>query len=393
MKIRYMLLHAYGMGGTIRTVVHQANAMAQAGHEVEIVSVVRRRTKPQFDLDPRISLSALVDQRDGVASDSLARKVWRRARGKIVPYGEFAAEYFTERVEGAVMDYVSSLKDGVLVTTRPALNLISARRAPRSVIRVAQEHMNLAAYHQAVRDQIARHYDRFDAVAVLTETSRTEYRNLLSDTPIVRIPNAVPMTERGLSDHTNPVVIAAGRLVPQKGFDMLIDAFAAVSPDFPEWQLRIFGTGPSKDRLQERVDGHRLGGRMRLMGRSDRIHEELAQASVYALSSRIEGLPMAMIEAMGHGLALAAFDCPTGPADVLTPGQDGLLVPPRDVNALSEALRRLMGDAGLRRSLGAAAVETARRYTPEVVMPQWEKLFAALAAGEPIGSDDKPLRH
>lgn len=382
-----MLLHAYGMGGTIRTVVNQANAMAEAGHDVEIVSAVRRRTKPQFAIDARVRLSALVDQRDGVVSDSLARKVWRRARGKIVPYGEFAAEYFTERVEAAVMDYVSSLSDGILVTTRPALNLISARRGSRKVVRVAQEHMNLAAYHPAVREQIARHYGRFDVIAVLTETTRAEYRAVLDSTPVVRVPNAVHMEHRKHSDQSNPVVIAAGRLVPQKGFDLLIPAFAAVAAAFPEWTLRIFGTGPSQRRLQEGIDEHGMGGRIRLMGRSDRIHEELAQASIYALSSRIEGLPMAMIEAMGHALPIAAFDCPTGPADVLTHGKDGLLVPPRDVGGLGEALARLMGDPELRARLGAAAAETARGYTPEVVMPMWEELFTTLAARRPVPAE------
>ncbi|WP_043617720.1 glycosyltransferase family 4 protein [Nonomuraea candida] len=392
MKIRYMLLHAYGMGGTIRTVVNQANAMAEAGHDVEIVSVVRRRNDPQFAIDPRVRLSALVDQRDGVVPDSLARKVWRRARGKIVPYGEFAAEYFTQRVEGAVIDYVSGLRDGILVTTRPALNLISARRTPSSVIRVAQEHMNLASYHEAVREQIARHYGRFDAVAVLTETSRREYRKLLSGTPVVRIPNAVHMDERKHSEQSNPIVIAVGRLVPQKGFDMLIPAFAAIADEHPEWKLRIFGTGPSKERLQKRIDESGMGGRIRLMGRSNRIHEELAKASVYVLSSRIEGLPMAMIEAMGHALPIVAFDCPTGPADVLTPGKDGLLVPARNVPALSEALSRVMGDRELRVRLGATAAETAHGYTPQVVMPLWESLFTALSNGEPIADGARTAR-
>ncbi|MEW9550441.1 glycosyltransferase family 4 protein [Nonomuraea sp. NPDC050783] len=387
MRIRYVLLHAYGMGGTIRTVVNQANAMAEAGHDVEIVSVVRRRSKPQFAIDARVRLSTLVDQRDGVPADSLVRKVWRRARGKIVPYGEFAAEWFTERVEAAVMDYVSSLDDGILVTTRPALNLISARRGSRKVIRVAQEHMNLGAYHEAVREQIARHYGRFDAVAVLTETSRAEYHRILDGTPIVRIPNAVHMGHRKHSDQSNPIVVAAGRLVPQKGYDMLIPAFASVAGEHPEWKLRIFGTGPSQQRLQQRIDERGMGGRITLMGRSDRIHEELAQASIYALSSRIEGLPMAMIEAMGHALPVVAFDCPTGPADLLTPGRDGILVPPRDVEKLGEALGRLMGDRELRTRLGAAAAETAHDYTPEVVMPLWEELFTLLSSRRPIPAD------
>nr|BFE85013.1 hypothetical protein GCM10020093_076140 [Planobispora longispora] len=86
MKIRYMLLHAYGMGGTIRTVINQAGAMAEAGHEVEIVSVVRRRDRPRFPLDPRVTITALVDQREG-PPDSAVRRIRRALRGRIVPRG------------------------------------------------------------------------------------------------------------------------------------------------------------------------------------------------------------------------------------------------------------------------------------------------------------------
>ncbi|MFC7649456.1 hypothetical protein ACFQX6_60510 [Streptosporangium lutulentum] len=228
MKIRYMLLHAYGMGGTIRTVISQANAMAAAGHDVEIVSVVRRRGEPQFPVDGRVRLHALADQREGRRPDSVGRRIRRRLRGKIVPAGESAGSTFTERVERAVIDYVSALDDGVLVTTRPGLNLISARRTPKSVVRVAQEHMNLAAHPDSVRRQIARHYGRLDTVAVLTEADGKDYRNLLPDTPIVRIPNAVQVAEQPLSWQEDRLVVAAGRLVPQKGFDLLIPAFKQV---------------------------------------------------------------------------------------------------------------------------------------------------------------------
>ncbi|MEU8247705.1 glycosyltransferase family 4 protein [Nonomuraea sp. NPDC048916] len=383
MKIRYLLLHAYGLGGTIRTVFNQAGAMAALGHQVEIVSVIRRRNAPQFGLDSRVKIVTLVDQREGVLTDSLGRKVWRRLRGKMVPWGEFAAEYFTERVEKAVIDYVSGLGDGILVTTRPALNLISARRTPRGVIRVAQDHMNLAAYPEPVRKEIARHYGRFDAVVVLTKTNQREYRDLLPRTPIVRIPNAVHLAHE-TSRQTDPIVVTAGRLVRQKGYDLLIPAFAAAVRRHPGWQLRIFGSGPKKDTLASLVEEHGLADSVRLMGRTERLDQELAKASIYALSSRFEGLPMVMIEAMGHALPVAAFDCPTGPRDVLTPEVDGLLVPPEDVHGLAAALDRLMGDRALRLRIGAAAARTARNYAPDVVMPVWEDLFSELLAGEPI---------
>ncbi|WP_182902395.1 glycosyltransferase family 4 protein [Microbispora sp. H10830] len=391
MRIRYMLLHAYGMGGTIRTVVNQANAMATLGHEVEIVSVVRRREEPQFRLNPDVTLTTLVDQRTGVQADSLGRRVWRRLRGKIVPYGEFAAGYFTERVEKAVIDYVTSVDDGVLVTTRPALNLISARRASENVVRVAQEHMNLGTYPGPLREEIVRHYGGFDAVAVLTASDRREYEQALPGTRIVRIPNAVHSVNQTPSRQEHPVVVAAGRLVRQKGFDLLLPAFAQVVKEHPEWRLRVFGTGPRKAALRALIGEHGLSAHVTLMGRTNRLDDELARASVYALSSRFEGLPMVMIEAMTHALPIVAFDCPTGPGDVLTDGTDGVLVPCEDVDALAAAMNRLIADRDLRLRMGAAAAVTAREYAPENVMPLWENLFTELL-GAKTGSDARARR-
>ncbi|GGO23931.1 glycosyltransferase family 4 protein [Microbispora bryophytorum] len=378
MRIRYMLLHAYGMGGTIRTVVNQANAMAALGHEVEIVSVVRRREEPQFRLHPEVMLTTLVDQRSGVQADSLGRRVWRRLRGKIVPYGEFAAGYFTERVEKAVIDYVTSVDEGVLITTRPALNLISVRRASKNVVRVAQEHMNLGTYPGPLREELIRHYGGFDAVAVLTASDQREYEQALPGTRIVRIPNAVHSVNQAPSRQENPIVVAAGRLVKQKGFDLLLPAFAQVVKEHPEWRLRVFGTGPKKAALRALIGEHGLSAHVTLMGRTNRLDEELARASIYALSSRFEGLPMVMIEAMTHALPIVAFDCPTGPRDVLTDGTDGVLVPSGDVDAFAAALNRLIADRDLRLRMGAAAVATSGEYAPANVMPLWENLFTEL---------------
>ncbi|MBB5077459.1 glycosyltransferase family 4 protein [Nonomuraea endophytica] len=384
MKVRYLLLHAYGMGGTVRTVLGQAGALARLGHEVEVVSVVRRRDEPHFPFEPRLRVSTLVDQRDGIAADSTARKAWRRVRGKIVPLGEFAADYFTERVERSVIDYVAGVRGGVLVTTRPALSLIAARRGSRRVVRVAQEHMPLSAYREPVRAQILRHYARLDAIAVLTAASRDEYRTALPATPVVRIPNAVHTADTTAATQNNPVVIAAGRLVHQKGFDLLIPAFAQVSARHPEWKLRIYGTGPKHPQLTTLIRDHGLQTKTRLMGRTQNLDAKLAGASVFALSSRFEGLPMVMIEAMTHALPVVAFDCPTGPADVLTDGRDGLIITPGDVDAFAAALDRLMSDREERLRMGAAAARTAAGYAVEVVMPMWEDFFGELLSGEKI---------
>ncbi|MGW0843439.1 glycosyltransferase family 4 protein [Streptomyces sp. NPDC002787] len=385
--IRYLLLHAYGRGGTIRTVMNQANSLVAAGWSVEIVSAVRRRDDIQFPLDDRVAVSTVVDLREGAytpPSGLVAR--WRdRKRGELleaparhIPKGEFGYRYFNQYVEDRLIAYMRSLTDGILVTTRPALNFLSAEHATSGVLRVAQEHMNLGTHKPDVQRRIQETYPRFATVAVLTERDRDEYAELLPGTQVVRIPNAVHSLDQAPADPASRIAVAAGRLFPQKGFDMLIPAWAKLVETFPDWQLRIYGSGEKKSELRNLIEEHHLYNHVFLMGHTDRLDDELAKASFYVLSSRFEGLPMVMIEAMSHALPVVSFDCPTGPADVLTHGVDGLLVAPEDPDALADAMARLMADEALRADMGVAAVLTAASYGPDSVHHRWESLFTSL---------------
>lgn len=388
MKVRYLLLHAYGRGGTIRTVFNQANSLVAAGWDVEIVSAVRRRDTVQFPLDERVPVRTVVDLRESAAvvrEPGLAG--WWRSRrrdrlidrpAREIPRGEFGHRYFDRRLELALGDHLRSLTDGVLVTTRPALNFLAAEHATNGVVRVAQEHMNHGTHRPDVQRRIVETYERFDAVAVLTERDRAEYARLLPGARVVRIPNAVHSLDQTPSRHDAKIVVAAGRLFPQKGFDLLIPAWAKLVEAYPDWQLRIYGNGEKKAQLRALIEEHHLYNHVFLMGHTTRLDDELAKSSVYVLSSRFEGLPMVMIEAMSHALPVVSFDCPTGPADVLTHGVDGLLVPEQDPDALADALARLMGDAALRAEMGTAALLTAAAYGPDAVHPRWEALFTEL---------------
>ncbi|AXK37865.1 glycosyltransferase family 4 protein [Streptomyces armeniacus] len=397
MRIRYLLLHAFGTGGTIRTVMNQANSLVAAGHDIEIVSVLRHRDEVRFPLDPRVRVTALIDERTAEAGTRSggwkaalgARRdaILARTRPEHVPAGEFGVRYFNRYVEKVVAGYLREVTGDVLVSTRPALNILTARYAPRGLVRVAQEHMNLSVHRADVRKAIAEHYPQFDAVAVLTQRDRAEYAALLPRTRVVRIPNAVHSLEQRPADYDSKVVLAAGRLFPQKGFDLLLPAFRQVIERHPDWQLRIFGVGERKAELRALIEELHLYNHVFLMGHTSHLDDELAKASVYVLSSRFEGLPMVMIEAMAHALPVVGFDCPTGPSDVLTDGQEGILVPAEDTEALAGALSRLMGDRELREKLGTAALRTAQDYAPAEVHPQWESLFSELLTGRSGGSE------
>lgn len=172
-------------------------------------------------------------------------------------------------------------------------------------------------------------------------------------------------------------LMAMGRLVPEKQFDLLIDVFAEQAAAHPDWDLWIWGDGSLRDALQARIDALGLTARIHLPGRTSEPWEALSQASAFVLCSAVEGFPNVLLEAMALGLPCAAFDCPSGPREMSREGQDALLVPARDRAALGQALARLMGDATLRVALGARAAASVRdRYTLEAVLAQWDQLFA-----------------
>jgi glycosyltransferase involved in cell wall biosynthesis len=383
-----VVFNAYAMGGTIRTVVNQANALC-ADHDVEIASVYRHRATPGFQIDPRVHLVSLTNLRsDGTRWNARAGDParllgqTRRFRTRLPHRFDWRFGRWDPEVELRLLRYLRS-GEGILVTTRPGLNLLSARFAPRRLIRVGQDHMNLGTYKPHLRNAIVRTYPRLDAVTVLTERDKRDYDLALGGTGlrVERIPNGVPRAQHPPAELSAKALVAAGWLANQKGFDMLLDAFALVVARHPDWQLQIFGSGPDRDALAARIDRLGLAGRAHLRGVTPQLDQELVAASIFVLSSRFEGLPMVLLEAMTAGLPAVAFDCPTGPAEVIRHGVSGLLVPPQDVPALAAGICELIEDPARRRAMGAAAIEGAERYSITAVRQRWEELFAGLAAG------------
>jgi glycosyltransferase involved in cell wall biosynthesis len=279
-----------------------------------------------------------------------------------------------------VMQSLRSLRSDILVTTRAELHAVAARFAPADVTLVAQEHMHYFQRTQRVRHSVDEYMDRINALVVLTERDRDDYihESLWPPHKVSVIPNAARSSFLHPVEERERLIVAAGRLTRQKGFDRLIDAFAPVARSHPDWRLQIFGKGPDRRMLQNLINERGIADQVRLMGWADRIDQAFSKAAILALSSRYEGLPLVVIEAMTQGLPTVSFDCPTGPRELVKDGTTGVLVPNGDIDAFTRALNRLVNNAALRQSMGDAAREDARRYEMSTVGQQWDDLFGSL---------------
>jgi glycosyltransferase involved in cell wall biosynthesis len=191
------------------------------------------------------------------------------------------------------------------------------------------------------------------------------------------IPNPVAAPPRDTADL--PIreawILAAGRFTHEKGFDLLLHAFSAIAPTHPGWRLRIAGDGPLRDEWQGLAKTLGIADRVEWLGTRRDLPTLFARCGVFVLSSRFEGFPNVLCEAMAAGAPVVAFDCPSGPADIIRHHVDGLLVAREDAEQLSAALLSLVSDRALRAALGANARGITQRFSTGDVMRRWEAVL------------------
>ncbi|MBO9356461.1 glycosyltransferase [Bordetella petrii] len=270
-----------------------------------------------------------------------------------------------------------------MMTTASVLAVLAARGLPCYVIATEHTHppsQALSGLWQRLRRLT---YPRAARVVALTRGTADWLARHVPGSRLAVIPNPVhwPLSR------TEPVLapppaegrrrlLAVGRLHPDKGFDLLIQAYAQVAARHPDWDLVILGEGGERQRLQAQIDAAGLQARVAMPGRVGNVGDWYRDADLYVLSSRFEGLSNTLLESLASGLAAVCFDCDTGPREVVRDGVDGVLVRPNgDVPALAEALSRLMGDAAARQALAARAVEARERFSAQRVLGLWQELF------------------
>lgn len=336
-------------GGAERVIVQLANHWSK-DHEVTIMTTDREEV-PFFKLEEKVNRVAVLNGLSGSFLFSIPRKIlsiWRirTAIKKIKPDIVFA---FQEKNALYILMSLIGLKikKCVAVRNHPEFKKLSL---PFSWLRFF-------------------FYKRVSKIVVQTKSIEQWYKTR-GISNIVVIPN--PVVDGELNEAVDSrKIFACGRLVPQKGFDLLIQAFAQIAPQFQEWSLQILGDGPQRKALQSLAQENQLGDRVIFKGFVDNPSQLYEKGAVFVLTSEYEGFPNSLCEAMASGLAVVSFDCPSGPSDLITEGENGLLVSNGDVKQLQEKLRKLLAEDQLREKLSSQAILVREKMALKKIADQW----------------------
>lgn len=370
MKIVYNIAGTYNSGGMERVLANKANWLVKQGHEVVIVTTDQRGEKPFFPLDERIKCYDL-----GVNYEENNGKSFIN---KLIHY-----PFKQRKHKRKLTELLQSLRADVVISMfcNDASFIPSIKDGSKKILEIHFSRFKRLQYGRKGLWKLADEYRsrqdakvaaRFNRFVVLTEEDKEYWEGLKN---MCVIGNARSFVLPKPAKLENKTVIAVGRYSYQKGFERLIAAWHQVCQHVDDWKLHLVGDGELREELQQQIEALNLKDKVILGKAETDMLTVYKNASVLAMSSRYEGLPMVLLEAQAAGLPIVSFQCKCGPKDVIADGVDGFLVNEGDVDALAEKLMKLMNDEALRKKMGAAAFERSERYAEDRIMKQWTDLF------------------
>lgn len=331
-------------GGTERVASFLANSFSLLGYDVALISLTLNKQEPYYHLNESVTCQV-------VGSTS-----------------QYALAKF---LKNHCCDILISISMGRLSFQ---LSIIHFLLRHKSKI-ILSEHVAYETSPCWIRALKRLSYHLSDELVLLTQHDQSILDGKVkANVSVISNASAFPVQGADSLAQKKKVVLAVGRLTYQKAFDRLLHIWAAID-DKKGWELRVIGDGEDRDKLQKIVDDHALADTVSLLPAAKNIDIEYANASILAMTSHYEGLPLVLIESKSFGLPAVAFDCKTGPREIISEGVDGFLVLDGDMEAYKEKLVYLMNSDDARRNMQLAALSAAERYSPEIIVKQWMRLI------------------
>lgn len=379
MKIVYCIPSLYNSGGMERVLSLKASYFADRyGWDVTIITTSHKGRSNFYELSPNVNLIDLDIDYEAISKMSVVNKIMARRKATKEHQKKLSAVLHQVQPDITIsmftheVSFLPSIKDGSkkVLELHFSKNFRQLDAQSKNASVMSRVLLKLAQ----IRDNKAiKSYDKF---VVLTKHDAQDWNH----NDIEVIPNPTPFENAPLCDYKSHKILAVGRLCPQKGFDMLIQAWALIpKAERDDWQIDIVGSGPYMQELKDLIFIYKLQESVNLLPASKDISKEYTSHSIFCFPSRYEGFGMTLMEAESHGLPSVAFDCPCGPSDLIQNGENGFLLPLGDVHALSKRTIELMQDENLRIMMGQKAQKfVSENLTPDIVMKKWESLFKAV---------------
>lgn len=377
MKIYYIYTALVTKGGADRVIAEKANWLAEHGHEIAIVTDTQLGREPAFPLSPKVKLIDLAIDFSKEYGHSFIVRIWMYYKLMHLYRKKMKALLMAERPDivvttlGRDISFITKIKDGS--------RKIGEAHTTKHFIRnfhLLENHSILLKYlTKYFRWNMDRQVKKLDALVVLTPQDKEDWGHLL---PVFVIPNSYPFYPPKPSTCENKQAIIVGRYNSAKGYDYLIDAWQDVHKKHPDWIINIFGSGEYEDRVRRKIYEYDLQDVVIMNNPTDHIMEEYLNSSIYVMSSVFEGFAMVLLEAMSCGLPCVSFDCPYGPRNIITDGEDGFLVRYLDSRALASHICKLIEDQEMRIKMGGKGRSNVLRYSRDIIMPQWINLFESI---------------
>ena len=331
-NIVFFIYNISAVGGTERVASVIINELAKRNYNVHVLGLYGDPGKIFFPFEPNVKVTSLhIDDLKGI------RKIL---------YSQHKIRQF---VNSNHIDTFVTVESIMATYSVPSLAFTGIRH-------IVWEHFNFKVSLGIAARSLARQLALCFADGIVTLTARdiqfwkkgAWYRHA----DLVHIPNPMFLEEQKVNEDPSKTVISVGRLTFQKGFDLLVEAWGGLPDGLrKEWKLLIIGDGEDKPLLEKKIADLGIGDSVELVGATKAVFAYFEKASVYCLSSRFEGLPMVLLEALAFHLPIVAFDCDTGPEELIENGQNGILVEAGNVNQMAQSLTALLEDDDLRQRM------------------------------------------
>ena len=376
MRVTFVIASLRG-GGSERATINMANYWAARGWEISIITLNHGGEPDAYALDPRVKRKDLQWFPPPFERPTPHPEMLRQIDAALAVFSAPARAQLEQQREllAVLREAIVDSRPDAVISMINATNIrtVAATRGLRLRVFVSERGIARPYTFEKLRTET---YRNATALVALTAGDLAYFvrRGIRRG---AAIPNPVfprPIPPRDDRNGTR-VLASLGRLTWEKGYDLLINAWARVAPVHPEWMLEIWGRGGEKEKLEAYSQHLGVFERILMPGFSDAPDDVLARADLYVQPSRREGFPNALCEAMASGLPVVAFACSPGVRMIVRDGVDGVLVPKEEAGSMSRVLSRLMRDESERARLAVRAPDVVTRFGVEEVMGRWEELL------------------